>query len=296
VDAKDSDGCTALYRACQHSICDNAYELQIIKMLLVEGKADPNLRHERTGNTLLGCVCVYGRAKIAQQLLANGANPDAYEADGRSPLMLACSKFEDVQRKSSHLTIVKMLLHSRADPNALAQSPSQQPEASTTSEKAPEMLGSWKGATALHVASCFGYTDCVKLLISAGCDPSIRLSASSPDDDPAVRPFGTAAQVAEDEGHTELATEIRRLVAVQRKKQKNKARKQRKEERDKQERLRLLAAQSVASLQDGGQDPELDELVESAAALSEGGDGESETKAEGSRPDSPPVSPVGDGE
>ena len=97
-------------------------------------------------------------------------------------------------------------------------------------------------------------------------------------------------------GHTELATEIRRLVAVQRKKKKNQARKQRKEERDKQERLRLLAAQSVASLQDGGQDPELDELVESAAALSEGGDGESETKAEGSRPDSPPVSPVGDGE
>ena len=95
-------------------------------------------------------------------------------------------------------------------------------------------------------------------------------------------------------GHTELATEIRRLVAVQRKKQKNQARKQRKEERDKQERLRLLAAQSAASLQDGGQDPELDELVESAAALSQGGDGESETKAEGSSPDSPPVSPVGD--
>ena len=97
-------------------------------------------------------------------------------------------------------------------------------------------------------------------------------------------------------GHTELATEIRRLVAVQRKKQKNKARKQRKEERDKQERLRLLAAQSAASLhaQDDGQDPELDELVESgvAAAVFEGGDGQSEKKAGGNSPDSPPVSPV----
>jgi threonine aldolase len=106
----------------------------------------------------------------------------------------------------------------------------------------------------------------------------------------------TASQIADITGHTELATEIRRLVAVQRKKQKNQARKQRKEERNKQERLRLLAAQSAASLQDdGGRDPELDES-KVAATISEGEEGKSEKKADGSSPGSLPVSPVGDGE
>ena len=92
VDAADSGGSTALYRACHRG---NAYDLQIIKMLLVEGKADPNLRHERTGHTPLGCACAEGHAKVAQRLLDNGANPDAYGADGFSALMLACNEFKD---------------------------------------------------------------------------------------------------------------------------------------------------------------------------------------------------------
>ena len=215
-----------------------------------------------------------------RHLLEYQADPMAFGGDGSTALMNTCWEHERAQGKNN-LSIIDMLLKV-ADPNVQSRESDN-----------PDETHNFQGATALHIASFNGYTACAKLLISGGSDPA--LVWTEPDPEGPIQ-WGTAAQIADAQGHTELATELRRLVAVQRKKNKNQARKQRKEKREHREKLLLLetsmSALSLSKESEPSLDTELTKLVESGlAAISSGVD---ESSKAGGSPDSPPVSlPVG---
>lgn len=59
---------------------------------MLEREADPNVRHQVDGSTLLHTVAAGGHAQLLEPLLAHGADPRATDRAGNTPLILACRR------------------------------------------------------------------------------------------------------------------------------------------------------------------------------------------------------------
>jgi len=136
VDDMASKGDTPLMRAVPRGHVDAA------RALLAAG-ADVN-KITINGWTALGLAVSTGNADhalaLADMLLAAGADPNAKDSRGITPMTFACRDGRD--------KVVKLLLKYRADVNARSKA----------------------GQTALTYAAHEGRLECVKLLVAAGCD------------------------------------------------------------------------------------------------------------------------------
>jgi len=93
VNGHDSDGFTALHRAC--AIGDD----QVVQVLL-NNKADPNIA-DSCGDTSLHWACFCGHVSTVTLLLENGADPNHPSSDGKTAL--------DAAREEGHTGIVRAL-------------------------------------------------------------------------------------------------------------------------------------------------------------------------------------------
>ncbi len=107
VNVKNNRGQSSLHLACSYS---NSKTKEIIKVLL-ENKADPNLREEGGFTPLM--LAVSTTIDSVEMLLKNGANPNLINKYGGTALMLA-SYYSTL---SSSVEIVECLLKNGADPN-----------------------------------------------------------------------------------------------------------------------------------------------------------------------------------
>ena len=217
--------------------------------------ADCRVRSHAARCTPLGKASLYGHPEVVKRLLsASLADLDTPDDHGCTPLMGTCIKVDAVPRSRGHLVALGLLLEARADVDAMGEF-----------------------GTALHMACDDGLLECCRLLIKSDCDTTKEWYDTGKDG----ASLGTALDVAERGGHTELAAELPKMIQVQRKKKRNQARKQRKEERDRKARAAGLEPE-----------PELDDLAQSELAELESIEAESKQGSEEEGRDSPPVSPV----
>jgi len=107
VNVKNNRGQSSLHLACSYS---NSETKEIIKVLL-ENKADPNLREELGFTPLM--LAVSTTIDSVEMLLKNGANPNLINNYGGTALILA-AYFSTLR---SSVEIVECLLKNGADPN-----------------------------------------------------------------------------------------------------------------------------------------------------------------------------------
>ena len=93
VNGHDSDGFTALHRAC--AIGDD-----VVVQVLLTNKADPNIA-DSCGDTSLHWACFCGHVSTVTLLLENGADPNCPSSDGKTAL--------DAARDEGHTGIVRAL-------------------------------------------------------------------------------------------------------------------------------------------------------------------------------------------
>merc|ERR1712217_704857 len=79
--AKDSGGSTALHRSAEIG-------QEIVAKVLIEAKGNPNVRDEQ-GNNVLHHAAYGGHVGLINMLRANGADKDAVNAEGETPLKCA---------------------------------------------------------------------------------------------------------------------------------------------------------------------------------------------------------------
>ena len=111
VNGHDSDGFTALHRAC--AIGDT----QVVQVLLKNG-ADPNIP-DSCGDTSLHWACFCGHVSTVELLLENGADPHVPSSDGKTAM--------DAARDEGHTGIVRALKH-RLEAGSVSLSSSASPE------------------------------------------------------------------------------------------------------------------------------------------------------------------------
>ena len=166
--------------------------------LLLRAGADVDAANDY-GVTPLSLACDNGSAEIAARLLESGADPDAARSTGETPLM-TCARTGSVDA-------VRALLDAGANPSAAE---------------------TWQGQTALMWAAAEGHTEIVRALVDRGADVHARtaggftaLLVAAREDEPelatllldagadvnATAPGGaTPLVVATVRGHTRLAT------------------------------------------------------------------------------------------
>ena len=143
--------------------------LDIVQILL-QTKAKPDIQ-SKNGATAILLAARKGHYKIVQQLLDCGANPNISDREGMTPLHVAICflgmkqeklKFDpihsilcevvDLANCEDYLKIIQLLI---AQPSILVN----------------ESVG---GYTSLHLASIYGCTDAVELLLQVGADPNVQ--------------------------------------------------------------------------------------------------------------------------
>jgi len=100
----------------------------------------------KDGNSTLHWACYTDKPNLTRLLLQNGANPDAINVSGSTPLMVAC--------RYGHSDVVKVMLESKVDPNYVP--PGQEKNAPTGN------------ANALTVAAASNHLEICQQLIRAG--------------------------------------------------------------------------------------------------------------------------------
>ena len=169
-------GLTALHYAARGGLIDTV-------RALVEVGADVDRVNPVDDTTPLIVATINGRYDVAKYLLDHGADPNASEREGLTPLYAVVeSRWAPVswtptasttasgivQQKVTHLELMKALLERGADPNAkLAKTPWYNPphHGSRWIE--------WAGTTPLWRAAQATDLDAVKLLVSYGADGQI---------------------------------------------------------------------------------------------------------------------------
>ena len=170
VNAVNNRNQTALWLACSDGRED------VVKCLLDTG-ADPTITDTNGDSSLHSAIDGRCSTVILQQIIVHGAQVNAANKDGATPLLLACST---VQTQS-----VRLLLKAKADPNiadADGDTSLHEAVAANCSEGLlQEIIGcgaevnavNKKGISALLLGCFHGYTDSVEVLLSAGADPTI---------------------------------------------------------------------------------------------------------------------------
>ncbi|CAN0292326.1 unnamed protein product, partial [Scytosiphon promiscuus] len=136
--ALNNGGLTPLMEASKGE-CMRTYS-PIVESLLAAG-ADVNISGVVDGHTALHLAAERGSDRIVNALLAAGADKDALDNGGATPLIWAADR--------CHLTVVNTLLEADADVN---------------------ISGADEGHTALHVAASRGWGEIVDALLAGGAD------------------------------------------------------------------------------------------------------------------------------
>ena len=132
-DTRDPDGWPALHFAAE------AGNTSCVELLL-ESRADLEMRAAEDGSTALHCAASNGHVKVLKLLLHCGADKDCALTNGCTPLRCASS--------NGHLNVVRLLLRANAEKNSVR----------------PD------GATPLHVAAHAGHLEVVRLLQDSGAE------------------------------------------------------------------------------------------------------------------------------
>jgi ankyrin repeat protein len=194
VDARETGGLeewSALHQACtgnakEHDASVNEWlngrrvapgarrqdpEYLAIGSLLITHGADVNAREE-SGKTPLFLACSWGLSQTAALLLEHGADVNAGDDDGASPLHAAAL--------IGDFDLVRLLLAQNADVKATTRS---------------------DGSTALHAAASSGSLLAVRVLLSHGANPAARRRGTAP----------TAIEVAQLAGHRAIVDALTRV-------------------------------------------------------------------------------------
>ena len=159
-EASKDDGWTPLMVAIPRNY------LEIVKLLLEEGRVNPNKQNERDGDTPLQIACWNNCLDIVKLLLQNKADPNLAKHDGWTPLIAASLL--------GHFEIVEILLEWGASINAQG----------------------YDGVTPVYVASQEGHSNVLSLLIKSNAD----LQLSKLEDNKSTSPLMIACQ----NGHVEV--------------------------------------------------------------------------------------------
>jgi len=160
VQAGSKTGFTALMFAAQQGDVDTA-------RILIRAGAKPNDPQPKTSLTPLLIASAMGHVKTIELLLDNGADPNHIDARGYAALHLVVRDSDygiDLKGKDNIVSIVKLLLAHKADPNVRLK---QEKPAVTTNEV------SLQGATPLVLAAEVNNLESAKALLDAGADPLI---------------------------------------------------------------------------------------------------------------------------
>ena len=144
INALSKDGNSSLMTACY-------YQHEDIIHLLLNYKADANIQNTKTTSTALHLACSKQLATAVELLLAHGADPNVLNNLECTPLIYACSNYDQPMEP----TIPVMLLSAGANPD----------------------IQSRDGATALMRAAHFDYQEGVKILLNAGVDVNTQSSS-----------------------------------------------------------------------------------------------------------------------
>ncbi|KAG9391557.1 Ankyrin repeats (3 copies) [Carpediemonas membranifera] len=158
LDLRNKKGCTALLLACRGGRGESAQELL---------NAGANAAYHCSFGTCLTIATHFGFDDIIMLLLQSGADVNAAELDGLTPLHWAA--------KRNRVTCARLLLQAGCDVDA----------------RGP------LSRTAVFIAAREGYTDVVKLLVAAGADLAISGRTSR------IRRPRLPRDIAQTEGHTD---------------------------------------------------------------------------------------------
>ena len=170
VNAVNNRGQTALWFACA-----DGHE-SIVKILLDAG-ADPNITDKYGDSCLHAAIHGLCSTKVIQEIHDHGAQVNAVNNDGATPLLLACSTAQE--------EAVKLLLRAKADPNIAYADGDTSLHASIAADCNKETILelidygadlnaiNTRGRTALLLGCFYRHLDSVTVLLRAGADPII---------------------------------------------------------------------------------------------------------------------------